>query len=599
MVLFGMTSSSPAGYQPMFGVKKPQSQSISAPVAEQPYEKQLRIGLQDTRVDIFDAFRRKKEARIVLIPAEGKFSFTPELARLDSVSAMKAWKGMQSLLEAVIGGQSKDALGNFLAIFKPEKAGEKASGEETKLKALSAMRNALEAQLNQLPAQVEKVTVVLPEKLPRGLSQQAVIQALSEQATLNSYNPNTFRNEAHPRKWDAIEFVRPGASPFQLSKSVKEGQILGTAQNLTRFLVDSPANLKTTYRIGELAKKLASPTMAVHVRDQQWIESANGRKMGLFLSVAQGNDPASFEKQPRMVEMVYTPPGGKYDKTIVLAGKGIIFDTGGNNLKPSEYIHNMQGDMAGAAAVIGAMKAIDDLKLPNVRVVAVAPLTENRLGAEATLPHDIYTARNGKTVAIENTDAEGRLVLADAADYALETYKPDALVHIATLTGGKVRGLGAQNAIALMGNNPDLVKSLDGIAKGLGRNTATLPITQGHLNWVTRGSQGKAHAYNSVPMSIAQQFGVINEEFDRGNKLHSLQHSAQGGAFLLWNVKEGNGNAKTPVAHLDIAGAEYDKPDNARGGEEFATGIGVQELVGFAQGVSSGSIVPKASKTTL
>lgn len=568
--------------------------------AGQPYQKEVDVKVENLKVDVFEAFRKKNEARIVLIPSNSQPSFGPDVQTLDAEGFSRAWKGMQAMFEAVVSGSPKDALGNFLTVFKThqaEKEEEKAQATAATIKSLS---EAFEKQLNALPANTEKVTVVLPEKLPSGLNQQSLVKTLVEQAVLNSYNPFTFRDEPHPTQLNSVTFTRSGSTPFNSSKSVKEGSILGNAQNFTRYLVDSPANLKTTYRIGELAKGLASDTLKVEVRDKQWIESGNGRRMGLLLSVAQGNDPDSFERQPRMVEMVYTPANGKYDKTIMLAGKGIIFDTGGNNLKPSEFIHNMHGDMAGAAAVMGAMKAIDDLKLTNVRVVGVAPLTENRMGSNATLPHDIYTARNGKTVAIDNTDAEGRLVLADAMDYALETYKPDAFADIATLTGGKVRGLGAQNCIALMGNNPDLVKQMDGIAKGLGRVTAVLPLTENHLKWVTRNGKGKAHAYNSVPMTDAKLFGVINEDFVQGNKAQSLQHAAQGGAFLFWNVKNSNGgHTKTPGVHLDIAGAEFGEKDPSKGNAEFATGIGVKELVGFVRGIADGEIVPNKSKTTL
>jgi leucyl aminopeptidase len=585
------------------------------------FTKNLGVSAQRQRVDIFTPTSAPKTARIVMVPSGTEFSFVPQLATLSAEEQPKVFAGLQKLLSAFAGQEGKDAQGNLLAYFKvgkapvkpsKEKKGQPAQTAETTPKSsdapkpkldpgptLKAMADALQKQLDELPAETEKVTVVLPEGLPTSLNREKILSRLAEQAVLNSYNPYVFKKEGHPSKLESVEFSAPGLNDITIAKALREGRLLAEGQNFARHLVDSPANIKTTQWVGEKASTLATNTLKVEVRDQQWIEQGNGRNMGLLLSVAQGNQANTPAKEPRMVEMVYTPADGKFEKTLMLVGKGIIFDTGGNNLKTSEFIHNMHGDMAGAAAVMGAMKAIDDLKLQGIRVVGLAPLTENRMGSGATLPHDIYTARNGKTVAIDNTDAEGRLILADAIDYGLETYKPDGLATIATLTGGKVRGLGAQNCVALMGNNPDLVKQMEKISKGLGRTTANLPLTENHIKWVTRDGKGKAHAFNSVGMAEAKLFNVIKEEFNRENKAHSLQHSAQGGAFLFWNVKNGNGNPKTPGVHLDIAGAEYGEKDPKKGNAEFATGFGVTDLVGLAQGVSAGLIELNQAKTTL
>lgn len=583
------------------------------------FAKSLGVSGQKQRVDIFSYFKPLNERRIVLVPSGVDFSFAPELAALDAPAQQRTWSGMQKLMSALAGQESQDALGNLLAFFKVgrqplnktekkqlEVAKENKAQETDKPKGkidadqtLKAMADALQKQLDTLPTDIEKVTVVLPEKMPGNLNREAVLRRLAEQTVLNSYNPYTFRSEPHPSKLKSVDFSVPGMNDIAVAKAIREGRLLAEGQNFAKHLVDSPANIKTTLWIGEKAKALATNTLKVDVRDKAWIESGNGRNMGLLLSVAQGNAPNSKEREPRMVEMVYTPADGKYEKTLLLVGKGIIFDTGGNNLKPSEFIHNMHGDMAGAAAVMGAMKAIDELKLSNVRVVGLAPLTENRLGSSATLPHDIYTARNGKTVSIDNTDAEGRLVLADAIDYGLETYKPDALTTIATLTGGKVRGLGAQNCVAMMGNNPDLVKQAEKVSKRLGRTTANIELNGNHFKWITKGGEGKAHASNSVGMDTAKLFGVIKEDFNRENKAHSLQHCAQGGAFLFWAVKNSNGNPKTPGVHLDIAGAEFGAKDPNKGNEEFATGFGVTDLVGIVQGVSEGSIRINPDKTTV
>ncbi|MBY0403710.1 MAG: hypothetical protein K2X66_07405, partial [Cyanobacteria bacterium] len=425
----GTTPTRHSGFNPGFN----QSSSVlafpkSTPrfSAHTPFFKEMALKAQQQKLDIFSPIDNKKSARIVLLPTETDFSALPDVKQVNLEDLPHVWKGVQQLFKAILSGKSKDEIGNILAVFKGPGGEKNQESRKAKAQTLKAMSDILEKKMAELPDSVEKLTVVLPDKLPAGLSVDRVLKSVAEKSILNAYNPYTFREENHPSNLKEVTFVRAGkASTEDVEASLREGRILGNAQNLARYLVDGPANIKTTFWVGENAKSVASDTLKVNVHEKKWIESDNGRRMGLFLSVAQGNEKDSFEKQPRMVEMIYTPKDGKYDRTLLLAGKGIIFDTGGNNLKTSEFIHNMHGDMAGAAAVIGTMKALDELQVPNVRVIGLAPLTENRLGSGATLPHDIYTARNGKKVAIDNTDAEGRLVLADAIDYGLETYKPD------------------------------------------------------------------------------------------------------------------------------------------------------------------------------
>lgn len=506
------------------------------------------------------------------------------------------------LADALSPGKEIDSLGNTYAVYQTKKStGENSAGTKN----LQAMVTAFKAKLQALPEYVREVSVDIPDKLPDGVDRAVLIRELSEAVTLSAYNYRYHRQSNIPTsKLRSVTFTKPGQTTA--TGSAVEGQTVGEAINFARHFVDAGANLKTTQYISQKASELQSPTLNVNVREGAWLEGdvsqqqhlapedRNDKRMGLFLSVAQGSQ-AIPEKAPRLVEMVYTPADGKYTKTILLVGKGIVYDTGGNNLKTGEFIHAMEGDMAGAAAVIATMKALDALKLQGVRVIGLTPLTENRMGSAATLPNDIYTARNGKTVQISNTDAEGRLVLADAMHYGMERYQPDVVADIATLTGGKVRGVGAQNAVALSGNNPDLMTTVQGLERGMSRKAEVIGLTAAHRSWVTRGGKGKADVFNSVNINDAKLAKVFGEEMTRENPEYGRQHSAQGAAFL----REFLPDPTTPWVHYDMAGAEFDKPDPKRGNEEWATGFGVKDLYALVKGIAEGNVKPSRNKTEI
>ncbi len=560
---------------PLFAgkTKKPAPyRSLSMSTTRQPMD-QLQVSSLTTRSN-------HRQARIFLLPENG----------------------IERLLDK-IGPQALRELASRMMVDKPFDGRELIARYETRqgrkhgFENLRTMTEAFQKQLQALPAKMDTVTVELPRKLPDGVSRDMVIRELARITALEGYNYNFHKQMKRPSlKLQEVIFNKEGLQTASAKRLVQEGQTIGEAMNLARHFVDSPANLKTTRYMADKAKGLASATLAVNIREGAFLEGKspeNTKRMGLFLSVAQGNAPQS-DRAPRLVEMIYTPKNGQYDKTILLVGKGIVFDTGGNNLKPSEYIHRMEGDMAGAAAVIATMKALDETQLPGVRVIGLAPLTENRLGSAATLPNDIHTARNGKTVQISNTDAEGRLILSDAIHYGMETYQPDLVADIATLTGGKIRGVGAQNAVALSGNNPSLMKAVHEIeSRQLGRRSVMLPLTQNHHRWVTRENKGKANVFNSVSMADARHFGVLSPFSNDQDAM--LQHSAQGAAFLREFLPKGQ--EKTPWVHYDMAGAEFHKPDPRRGNEEWATGFGVEELYSLVKAVSEGQIKPDAGKS--
>lgn len=579
----------PAQDEVLFGAKKPE---ISRP---------LNFNLRPTRkADILKG-TEPAQARVVLASTtsfenrlskllDNQFSFMTDGADL-------ANKQITNLIQGLVKKGKKDSLGNTFSLYTAKRGVN--NGKSNR----NAMVASFVESLDKLPKNIQSIQVELPSRLPDGVRKEELLQDLAEAASLNNYNYNFHKSYPHSRRLlKSVEFLKAGLDDADVQDAVRLGQILGDATNLTRHLVDSPANVKTSQYITDKALELTSDTMTVRVREGDWLEGKpkpanynestqgpwNTKRMGMFLAVAKGNSETDESQFPRMAEMIYTPKGWdeKSGKTVLLVGKGIIFDTGGEDKKSSESAFHMHGDMAGAAAVIGTMKAIDEIK-PNVRVVAVTPLTLNRLGANSTNKHDIVTARNGKSVGIENTDAEGRLVMGDALNYAMEHYSPDLVANIATLTGGKARGVGMQNAVGLSGNNPHLIKQVDQLLKReVGRHTGVENLQQSHHEWVTKGGKGIADVFNSVNMNMAKTFGVLNQY--SGQTEQYRQHFAQGAAFMREFLAKGQEN--TPWVHFDIAGAEFEEESAANNHQGWATGIGVKDLVSLIQNYDNGDI---------
>eukprot|EP01113_Clastostelium_recurvatum_P010028 TRINITY_DN14906_c0_g1_i4.p1 TRINITY_DN14906_c0_g1~~TRINITY_DN14906_c0_g1_i4.p1 ORF type:complete len:532 (-),score=97.96 TRINITY_DN14906_c0_g1_i4:13-1608(-) len=210
------------------------------------------------------------------------------------------------------------------------------------------------------------------------------------------------------------------------------GTVMAEAQNIARTLAELPANLMTPSIFVDRAKELmdslqgkSKGSIEVAVRDSAWMRA---RRMGCLLGVAQGS-----KEEPKFLELHYKHPDASSEAPLVLVGKGVTFDSGGISIKPSSHMGMMKGDMSGAASVVAAVHALASMSAP-VHVIALTPLTENMPGGGATRPGDVLVASNGTSVEVDNTDAEGRLILADALVYAQE-FKPHTIVDVATLTG--------------------------------------------------------------------------------------------------------------------------------------------------------------------
>eukprot|EP01117_Protostelium_nocturnum_P018766 TRINITY_DN7916_c0_g1_i1.p1 TRINITY_DN7916_c0_g1~~TRINITY_DN7916_c0_g1_i1.p1 ORF type:complete len:472 (-),score=143.18 TRINITY_DN7916_c0_g1_i1:90-1505(-) len=299
------------------------------------------------------------------------------------------------------------------------------------------------------------------------------------------------------------------------------GTIYAEAQNLARELMEIPANMLTpilfSERIVQLMSGLENVTVQVH--DENW---AKEKKMGSFLSVARGSD-----EPPRFVEVHYKGNGGdQFDYAFV--GKGVTFDSGGISIKGAEHMDLMRGDMGGAASVLSAIRAAAQLKL-KVNVVAVTPLTENLPSGKATKPGDVVVASNGLTIDINNTDAEGRLILADALYYATSTYRPHTVIDVATLTGAIGIALGSV-FIGLFSSDDGLADQLKEAGEREHDRYWRMPLDPLYCKKV------KGASNSDLCNACGRPGGACN--------------AAAFLSFFIWGLNE----KKTKWAHLDIAG---------------------------------------------
>ncbi len=305
-----------------------------------------------------------------------------------------------------------------------------------------------------------------------------------------------------------------------------EGLALGASANLCRDLSETPPNIATPAYIADLARKMAKQT-GLSCRVIEGKELEKERLVGLI------NVGKASENKPCLIRLEYTPRSGRTKPPVVLVGKTMTYDTGGLSLKVNNGMVGMKRDKDGGCAVLGAMHAIATAVKPDRRVVALLAAAENSISDEAYRPDDVLTYRNGVTVEITNTDAEGRLVLADALIWACEVEKPEYIVDLATLTGGVVTALGSTFA-GLFCENDRLRTRLERAMEASGERWWRLPMDQEYRDMM---KSPIADILNSNPNRKA--------------------HPIQGAAFLSYFV-----DPKVPWAHIDIAGVHAAESDN-------------------------------------
>lgn len=300
------------------------------------------------------------------------------------------------------------------------------------------------------------------------LTEENMAEAATEGVLLGLYRFTPYKTKETDKTPEVKEFTLLAENPKAVKvvrDSARRAETIAGGVYLTRDLVSAPANEMTPTIIADRAKKMAEKRpIDIKVFDENYMKRLG---MNALLGVARGSaEPAKF------IIMDYAG-GKKGAKPIVLVGKGITFDSGGISIKPSANMDEMKSDMAGGAAVIGAMQAITDLKIP-LNVVGIVPATENLPGGKAYKPGDILKSLSGTTIEVKNTDAEGRLILADALAYA-DRYKPEAIIDLATLTGACIIALG-DHLIGMMGTDEKLKSRVKEAADRTGDYVWELPL---------------------------------------------------------------------------------------------------------------------------
>lgn len=385
---------------------------------------------------------------------------------------------------------------------------------------------------------VKHLSVVLDTFTTEELDANDVAHVLSEAMMLSTYQIHTYKQKKNEPDHEFKEITIYTSSPKEEVKaSLTVGSVFGKATNSARTLVNMPGNLLTASQLADYAKELAETyQFEYEILEKEDMERLG---MGALLAVNQGS-----KEKPKMIVLKYQ---GKeeWKDVIGLVGKGITFDTGGYSLKTKDGIVGMKTDMGGAAAVLGAMEIIGELK-PEQNVVAVIPSTDNMISGEAFKPDDVITSLSGKTIEILNTDAEGRLVLADAVTYA-KHHGAEYLVDVATLTGGVIIALGSDKTGAMTNNEAFFEQMLEASLES-GEMIWRLPITE----------KDKEKVRNS---KIA----------DLNNSPTREGHAIMGGAFI------GEFAEDTPWIHLDIAGTSTVRSDHDLG-PAGATGVMTRTL---------------------
>jgi leucyl aminopeptidase len=483
------------------------------------------------------------------IPKKNNFLVLP-IFEDENLSLPSDLFALKKLIEARQNNKDFNAKAGQTLILYPDTANLPQSvllfgfGKKKNIKGESARNHA--AHICKAVKQHKKEEVAL--YLPRTLEKYS--QEIAEGITLANYNPNLYQtgkakianNKKTIKKLEVV--IAESKAKKEIEKKNKTGLALAEAVNYTRDLVNAPNNIINPDTLAREAKKLAKETKCkVTILDKKHLEKL---KMGALLGVNKGS-----KIEAKMVIFEYKPAGAKKEQPILLVGKGITFDSGGYNLKPTQGITNMKEDMAGAATVFGVFKALKDLNIKK-HIIGITPLTENMIGSSAQAVNDVITTYSGLTVEVTNTDAEGRLVLADAVNYGVKKFKPKYVIDLATLTGACMVALGDRYA-GLFSNNNALAEALKKAGEETGDLVWQLPI---HADF-RKKMKGK----------IAD---LINSEGS------GLAGASKGAAFIEFFIE------KTAWAHLDIAGVAFVK-DPRPYDPDCATGFGVRLLAKFLE----------------
>ena len=415
-------------------------------------------------------------------------------------------------------------------------------GKAAKLSAHEVRKGAGTAVRFAKPRGLREIAITIP--VADGLEPKLTVRALTEGAVLGDYDSDTYRSDRKDRGVQTVHVVAPSGFDRSAAESgLREGVIVAESQNFARELINEPGNRLTPTILGQRAAELCREfgiQCEVHST-----EKMRELEMGAFLSVTQGSD-----EPPALIVMKYEPPSAPSGPVLGLVGKGITFDSGGISIKPSDNMEKMKYDMAGGAAMIGAMRAIAQLQVP-VRVIGVVCAAENMPSGKAQRPGDVQIAmpapgKPGKAIEIINTDAEGRLVLADGITYAKQLGATH-LIDAATLTGAVAIALGQLNA-GIFANDEDSYERFMTGLKTSGERFWRLPVEDDYRDVIKS-------TIADIKNTGGRYGGAIN------------------GAMFVKEFAE-----DTPWIHLDIAAMAWvddPKPWSASG----PTGVAVRSVV--------------------
>ncbi len=383
--------------------------------------------------------------------------------------------------------------------------------------------------------------------LREGGDAERLASAAVEGAVMGLFEPDKYRTiDKEERAVERLVVVSNGADEGALKRGAERGRVVGESVNFTRDLANEPGAYMTPTIMAERAQEIANRFgLEIDVLDR---DRAEQEGMGAFLSVARGSD-----EPPKMMVLKYTPEGkgapADGEEYLALVGKGITFDTGGISIKPGENMELMKYDMTGGATVLGVMLAVAQLK-PPIPILGVVPATENMPSGKATKPGDVVRAMSGKTIEVINTDAEGRLILADAVSYA-KKLGATKVIDMATLTGAVSIALGDVNT-GILGTDQELINEVIESGREVGEKFWQLPLDKEYTK--------------QIKSDIADIKNVGGRKAGTITAAAFIKEFADG---LSW-------------AHLDIAGTAWGdeaKPFRSKG----PTGVAVRTLLNFIE----------------
>ncbi len=487
----------------------------------------------------FGEARLPKSGTVVVGIAEER-ALTPAAAQLDAESG-------GAVQRALAASRFAGKKGEFLAILAPSGV---AVGRIL-LAGLGKIEEIGRIQLETLGGNVvaqlagtgeSEVTILLGDLPGLTLAPATAAAAVALGARLRFYRFDKYRTRLKPEQKPSLEKITLlGPAPAAAKKAWAELEKLAEGVEFARDLVSEPGNVIYPETLAEAAKELEALGVEVEILDEKKMKKLG---MGALLGVGQGS-----VKPPRLIVMQWNGAKDPDTAPAVFVGKGITFDSGGISLKPGAGMEEMKWDMAGSGAVLGLMKAVAGRKA-KANVVGIVAAAENMPDGNAQRPGDIVTSMSGQTIEVDNTDAEGRLVLADALWYAQQRFKPAVMVDLATLTGAIIIALGSEHG-GLFSNDDDLAAGLEAAGKAVGEKLWRLPLTE---------------AYDKLIDCDAADMKNISGGREAG--------SIVGAQFLQRFV---NG---TKWAHLDIAGMAWTKKDSGSV-PKGASGYGVRLLDQF------------------